>query len=74
MLSEILTPLLGRHQKLSLSKLRWRKTFSHKSELEAVDDLVDDSHLRSTFRAKQWIDLLNFAANLAPLLKPLSIA
>lgn len=39
MLSEILAPIFGCHQKLLLDDLRWRGSFGMKSELEVSDDL-----------------------------------
>ena len=42
MLSEVLSALFFRHQEFLLNNLRWRRAFGLKSELEVVDDFVND--------------------------------
>ena len=74
MLSEILTPFLNSPKECLLSLWR-RRAFCREGELEATDDLVHysiigdesyDFHPALTFRAHEWIDLIDFADYLCP--------
>ncbi len=75
MLSEILAPLFGCHQKFLLDDLRGRWSFGMKSEFEVSDDLINDfmildkrdnPHPTPTLRTDKRAYLINFSDHLSP--------